>query len=85
MSTLAQNCLSDQPPKRVDRSESGLGFEGARREVDISEVGAPGSSGEEVLSAWHRTEGTEGAQKALLDGREAEWINEWRHRWMIDG
>lgn len=47
--TLAQICLSDQPPKRVDVSTSVLGFDGVRRVVNFSGVGALRSNGEEVL------------------------------------
>lgn len=44
-------------------------------------MGALGSDGEEVLSAWHRAEEL---RKALLDGRRAEWLNGWQDGW-IDG
>lgn len=33
-----------------------LGFDGVRREVDSSGVGALRSNGEDVLSAWRRAE-----------------------------
>ena len=47
--TLAQICQSDQPPKRVDVSTSVPGFDGVRRAVNSSGVGALRSNGEEVL------------------------------------
>ena len=47
--TLAQICLSDQPPKRLDVSTSVPGFDGVRRVVNSSGVGALRSNGEEVL------------------------------------
>lgn len=34
--------------------------------MDISGVGSLGSSGEEVLSAWHRAEGIVGAQEGFV-------------------